>query len=104
MELKTEVGKIINIEVAVATCGGKKNIKIIVGTINEPPPMPKIPDKNPTTNEITTPRTGLNPYSYVWPLLSVNVLTMPFSLRNGSGFNFSLMTMTKETNKINTPK
>ena len=71
MELSIDVGKIINIDVATATCGGKKNTKIIVGTINEPPPTPKIPDKKPTVKEIRMPITGLKPYSKVFP----NVIT-----------------------------
>jgi hypothetical protein len=76
-----DVGKIINMDVAVATWGGKKKSRIIVGTIKDPPPTPRIPDKNPTINAIRTPITGLKPYSKTFPELSVKLLKIPLSLR-----------------------
>ena len=51
-ELTIADKKIINIDVATATCGGNANNKIIAGTISAPPPMPKIPEQNPTIKAI----------------------------------------------------
>ena len=49
-ELTIDDKNTINMEVPTATCGGKRNNKIIAGTIIDPPPIPNNPEAKPITN------------------------------------------------------